>query len=73
MRFGVRDICDVTFRPLTPLDIGSQHFEKMQPCLFIDTATASNMEVATTTVYAQGGHGNARLIAWDCFTLAQVA
>lgn len=47
------------------MDIGSQHFEKNQPCLFIDTATASNMEVATTTVYAQGGRGNARLIAWE--------
>lgn len=65
MRFGVREIAEVTFRPLAPLDIGSQHFEKYQPCLFIDTATASNMEVATTTVYAQGGRGNARLIAWE--------
>ena len=65
MRFGVREIAEVTFRPLAELDIGSQHFEKYQPCLFIDTATASNMEVATTTVYAQGGRGNARLIAWE--------
>jgi len=65
MRFGVREICNVTFRPLAALDIGSQHFDKMQPCLYIDTATASNMEVATTTVYAQGGRGNARLIAWE--------
>lgn len=65
MRFGVREICEVTFRPLAAMDIGSQHFEKNQPCLFIDTATASNMEVATTTVYAQGGRGNARLIAWE--------
>lgn len=63
MRFGVREIANVTFRPLAALDIGSQHFDKMQPCLYIDTATASNMEVATTTVYAQGGRGNARLIA----------
>ena len=65
MRFGVREICNVTFRPLAALDIGSQHFDKNQPCLYIDTATASNMEVATTTVYAQGGRGNARLIAWE--------
>lgn len=65
MRFGVREIAEVTFRPLAPLDIGSQHFEKYQPCLFIDTATASNLEVSTTTVYAQGGRGNARLIAWE--------
>jgi hypothetical protein len=65
MRFGVREIANVTFRPLAALDIGSQHFAKYQPCLYIDTATASNMEVATTTVYAQGGRGNARLIAWE--------
>ena len=65
MRFGVREIAEVTFRPLAALDIGNQHFEAYQPCLFIDTATASNMEVATTTVYAQGGRGNARLIAWE--------
>jgi len=65
MRFGVREIAEVTFRPLAAMDIGKQHFEKNQPCLFIDTATASNMEVATTTVYAQGGRGNARLIAWE--------
>jgi hypothetical protein len=65
MRFGVREIAEVTFRPLAAMDIGKQHFEKYQPCLFIDTATASNMEVATTTVYAQGGRGNARLIAWE--------
>lgn len=65
MRFGVREIANVTFRPLAAMDIASQHFDKYQPCLYIDTATASNMEVATTTVYAQGGRGNARLIAWE--------
>ena len=65
MRFGVREICNVTFRPLAALDIGSQHFSANQPCLYIDTATASNMEVATTTVYAQGGRGNTRLLAWE--------
>ena len=65
MRFGVREIANVTFRPLAALDIGKQHFSAWQPCLYIDTATASNMEVATTTVYAQGGRGNARLIAWE--------
>lgn len=65
MRFGVREIANVTFRPLADMDIASQHFDAYQPCLYIDTATASNMEVATTTVYAQGGRGNARLIAWE--------
>ena len=65
MRFGVREICDVTFRPLQPVDFGNQHFEAMQPCLFLDTATTSTIEGAATTVYAQGGKGNPRLIAWE--------
>lgn len=65
MRFGVREICDVTFRPLQAVDFGDQHFEAMQPCLFLDTATTSTLEGAATTVYAQGGKGNPRLIAWE--------
>lgn len=31
----------------------------------IDTARTSNMEQASTTVYAQGGRGYSRLIAWE--------
>jgi hypothetical protein len=65
MRFGVREIADVTFRPLQATDIGNQHFEKGQPCLYIDSAQTSTIEGAATTVYAQGGKGNARLIAWE--------
>lgn len=33
--------------------------------LFIDSAKTSSLEGAATTVYAQGGKGNPRLIAWD--------
>lgn len=33
--------------------------------LYIDTAKTSSLEGAATTVYAQGGKGNPRLIAWD--------
>lgn len=64
-RFGVCEICNVTFRPLSSLDIGSQHFDAMQPCLYIETAQTSSLEGAATTVYAQGGMGNPRLIAWE--------
>lgn len=64
-RFGVREICDVVFRPLSSLDIGNQHFDRMQPCLYLDTAQTSSLEGAATTVYAQGGKGNSRLIAWE--------
>lgn len=65
MRFGVREICDVVFKPLTAVDIGNQHFDAMQPVLYLDTAKTSSLEGAATTVYAQGGKGNPRLIGWD--------
>ena len=65
MRFGIREICDVVFKPLTSVDIGNQHFDAFQPVLFLDTAKTSTLEGASTTVYAQGGKGNPRLIGWD--------
>lgn len=40
-------------------------FAKGQPVLYLDTATTSTEEQATSTSYAQGGRGNTRLIAWD--------
>lgn len=64
-RFGIREICDVVFKPLTSVDIGNQHFDAYQPVLYIDTAKTSSLEGAATTVYAQGGKGNPRLVGWD--------
>ena len=65
MKFGVRDITDVVFKAKTSTKIGSRTFAKGQPVLLIDSATASSLEQAVTTVYAQGGIGNARLITWE--------
>ena len=65
MRFGVREICDVVFKPLAAVDIGNQHFDAMQPVFYLTTAKTSSLEGASTTVYAQGGKGNPRLIGWD--------
>lgn len=65
MHFGVREVCDVVFKPLSPVDIGDQHFDAGQPVLYIDSATTSSIEGASATVYAQGGKGNPRLIGWD--------
>ena len=65
MKFGVREICDVTFKALQPGFLGSMPIVKGQPVLFIDSAKTSTIEGAATTVYAQGGKGNARLIAWE--------
>ena len=65
MKFGIRDVANIVFRAKQETRIGSQVFHKNQPVLYIDTATTSSMEQAATTSYANGGRGNARLIAWD--------
>ena len=65
MKFGVREIVDVVFKAADNMIIGSKSFKKYQPVFMIDTATTSSLEQATTTVYAQGGKGYARLIAWE--------
>lgn len=65
MKFGVRDICNVVFKAKSDVVIGRKTFKKNQPVLYIDTAKTSTMEGAATTVYAQGGRGNAQLIAWE--------
>lgn len=65
MRFGVREICDVVFKARTETKIGNKTFKKGQPVLYIDTAKTSTLEGAASTVYAQGGKGNPRLIAWE--------
>ena len=67
MKFGVREICDVTFK--TTADgqkVGYKTFTKAgMPAFYIDTAKTSSLEQASTTVYAQGGKGYNRLIAWE--------
>lgn len=65
MRFGVREICDVVFKAKASTKIGNTTFKAGQPVLYIDTAKTSTIEGAATTVYAQGGVGNTRLIAWE--------
>ena len=65
MKFGVREICDVVFKALDDGKMGSYSYVKGQPVLYIDSAKTSAMEGAATTVYAQGGRGNTRLIAWE--------
>ena len=65
MKFGVREIADVVFKAKSDVKIGTKTFRRGQPVLYIDTATTSSLEESTTTVYAQGGKGNVRLIAWE--------
>jgi hypothetical protein len=40
-------------------------FYKNEPVIYFDSLKTSSMEGAATTVYAQGGRGNSRLIAWE--------
>lgn len=64
MRFGVREIANVVFKAKTTQRIGTATFVAGQPVLYIDSATASELSGESTTVYAQGGRGNVRLISW---------
>ena len=65
MKFGVREICDVVLKAKAPQKIGNKIFYKNEPVLYFDTLKTSTMEGAATTVYAQGGRGNSRLVAWE--------
>lgn len=47
------------------MTLGNRTFYKNEPVLYFDTLRTSTLEGASTTVYAQGGRGYARLIAWD--------
>jgi hypothetical protein len=65
MKFGVREICDVVLKAKANQKVGDKIFYKNEPVIYFDTLKTSSMEGAATTVYAQGGRGNARLMAWE--------
>jgi len=67
MKFGVREICDVVFKATAAAGqkVGNTTFAKGEPVLYIDTAKTSSLEGAASTVYATGGKGNTRLLAWE--------
>ncbi len=65
MKFGVREICDVVLKAKAVQKVGNKIFYKNEPVIYFDTLKTSSMEGAATTVYAQGGRGNSRLIAWE--------
>ena len=65
MKFGVREICDVVLKAKATQKIGSKTFYANEPVIYFDTLKTSSMEGAATTVYAQGGRGNSRLVAWE--------
>lgn len=65
MKFGVREICDVVLKAKSAQKVGNKVFYKNEPVIYFDTLKTSSLEGAATTVYAQGGRGNSRLIAWE--------
>ena len=65
MKFGVREICDVVLKAKAAQKIGTKVFYAGEPVIYFDTLKTSSMEGAATTVYAQGGRGNSRLVAWE--------
>ena len=65
MKFGVREICDVVLKAKANQKVGNKIFYKHEPVIYFDTLKTSSMEGAATTVYAQGGRGNSRLVAWE--------
>jgi hypothetical protein len=65
MRFGVREICNVVLRAKGRQQVGNKIFYKHEPVIYFDTLKTSSLEGAATTVYAQGGRGNSRLVAWE--------
>lgn len=65
MKFGVREICNVVLRAKNRMTVGNKIFYKNEPVIYFDTLKTSSMEGAATTVYAQGGRGNSRLVAWE--------
>ena len=56
MKFGIREVADMTFTKLS--GVGPAQF-------IINSAKTSTLEGSSTTVYAQGGQGNSRLMAWE--------
>ena len=65
MKFGVREICDVVFKAKAKQTLGNRTFYRDEPVIYFDSLKTSTLEGAATTVYAQGGRGNTRLVAWE--------
>ena len=65
MKFGVREICEVVLKAKATQKVGNKIFYANEPVCYFDTLKTSSMEGAAATVYAQGGVGNSRLIAWE--------
>lgn len=67
MKFGIREAVDVVFKVANEdgMLFGGVLLPQGAPVLYFDTLKTATTEGTATTVYAQGGAGNPRLIAWE--------
>lgn len=67
MKFGIREVTDIIFKTkVTNQQVGSTTYPNAYtPVMIVDSAKMSSVENTVSTVYAQGGRGNPRLLAWD--------
>ena len=65
MKFGVREICDVVLRAKGTVKVGETTFSHDEPVIYFDSAKTSTVEGSATSVYATGGRGNNKLLAWE--------
>lgn len=65
MKFGSREICNVVMKAKNTQKIGNKVFYAGEPVCYFDTLKTSTFEGSSSTVYATGGRGNARLMSWD--------
>ena len=65
MKFGIREICNVVLKAKKDGPILGQQYLAGQPVLWFDSLKTSGLEGTAETVYARGGRGNTKLIAWD--------
>ena len=64
-KYGIREVCNLKFYKIDDVIGEGRSLENANPVFIIDSAKTSTLEGAATTVYAQGGRGNPRLIAWE--------
>lgn len=71
-KYGIREVCDLKFYKIDDVvgtggkdPLAEEEANRPTPVFTIDSAKTSTLEGASTTVYAQGGKGNPRLIAWE--------
>lgn len=58
-KYGIKELTDVTFYEL------DARGSPIRPVLYLDTTKIATIELSSEEIFAQGGRGNVRYIAWD--------